>query len=198
MPRRSWRRRRRPTAIPRLRPAALGGQQRPPQRGQDVLVGRACGQDIVVKRLTANSYDPWRQRRGNRDSALAVVSTTRRSSSTCGTSAAGVPDASNKFFLTKRPSICGLDGRLSEEENRLENWLTVIRASAGTHGRGRGKQDRSAAMSLTCVVQVMYPQNRAIVGTSLPRGLARQTEGAPSYGRFRGCPPADATSGVVV
>ncbi|MCU0519776.1 MAG: GTP-binding protein [Anaerolineae bacterium] len=166
-----------PTAIITYYLQHLGGRLRPLNEAKMVLVGQgSVGKTSLVKRLTANTYDPWEPK----TEGIAIrpwqvqVNDTAIQLNVWDFGGQEIMHATHQFFLTKRTLyLLVLDGRLSEEENRLEYWLKIIQSFGGDSPVVivANKTDLHAIDLDVRGLQVKYPQIRAIVGTSCATGL---------------------------
>ncbi len=155
----------------------LGGKKRPLNEAKMVLVGQgSVGKTSLVKRLTADAYDPWEAK----TEGIAIqswqvqVNDTPVQLNVWDFGGQEIMHATHQFFLTKRTLyLLVLDGRLTEDENRLEYWLKIIQSFGGDSPVVVvvNKTDLHTMDLDARGLQAKYPQIRAIVVTSCVTGL---------------------------
>ncbi len=155
----------------------LGGQKRPLNEAKMVLVGQGgVGKTSLVRRLTANTYDAWEPKTEGIDIQAWTVHVNDADVQLNVWDFGGqeIMHATHQFFLTKRTLyLLVLDGRLTEEENRLEYWLKIIQ-SFGSDSPVivvANKSDLHAMDLDGRGLPLKYPQIRAIIGTSCATGM---------------------------
>lgn len=154
----------------------LDGHKRPLNEAKMVLVGQGgVGKTSLVRRLLADEYDiqepptqgiaiqPWDIQVNDTEIRLNVWDFGGQE----------IMHATHQFFLTKRTLyLLVLDGRLNEEENRLEYWLKVVQSFGGDSPIivVGNKSDLYALDLDHRGMQAKYPQVRGIVPISCLTG----------------------------
>ncbi|MGC9521133.1 MAG: COR domain-containing protein [Anaerolineae bacterium] len=165
-----------PTAVITYYLDHLGGDKRPLNEAKMVLVGQGgVGKTSLVKRLIEGAYDPWEPK----TQGIAIqpweiqVNDAEIQLNVWDFGGQEIMHATHQFFLTRRTLyLLVLDGRLNEEENRLEYWLKIIQSFGGDSPIivVGNKSDLQTIHLDRRGLQAKYRQIRAFIDTSCATG----------------------------
>ncbi len=155
----------------------LEGRKYPLNEAKMVLVGQAnVGKTSLVNRLIEDAFDPLESTTQGIDIRpwQIRVNDARVQLNVWDFGGQEIMHATHQFFLTRRTLyVLVLDTRMSEDENRLEYWLKIIRSFGGESPVivVGNKIDQAKLDIDRRGLQSKYPQIRAIVETSCATGL---------------------------
>ena len=159
--------------------------RRPLHEAKVILVGQgSVGKTSLVKRIVENNFNEKENKtEGIQISKWKVDTSTSLSTSSDEEKKISlniwdfggqeIMHATHQFFLTKRSLyLLVLDSRISQEENRLEYWLKIIRSFGGTAPiiLVGNKIDQQPLDIDKTGLQKKYPQIKAVLETSCADG----------------------------